>query len=1448
MPTTAEGVFILIDRASRPLREIRNEAIKTDLALKKVGVTMDTIGSRGQIRQMDDLNRRMRGLSMAERDVVRDTDRVDTRMKRVRRESDTLGTSIRKLGATLMSLGKIINVLKFPALAAGVGYAVQAVGALAGGVVALLPRIADLGGAVAPLPALFTGMGLAMATVKLATGDLSKAYGGNKQALERLTPAARNFLNTLKLYKPVVQDLRTAAQEGLFGGLDFALRRMQRAVPMATRLLGIYSRTLGGLAERGARAFTTPEFLRDFELLARQGAVMIDRMGTGVINLVRAFVAFGVAARPFTRWLLDTVVGWTEWIQGATEAGRASGRIGRYLDRTRQSLTFFGHLLRDTFFILRDIGRAARPLGDDLWESFGKATRAAREWTGSIRGQIEMARGFAGMRDTIHELVGLVADLGGALWRMSTEPGVANVVRTLRGAVGPLEQILTTITQQFGPPLLAALGEAGRFLETLTGATGPLTIMLNLVTDILHAVNWLTDHIKGFGVALTAAISVIGVNIMIRRVQALAASWFNVARGAGVAAAAEARATGVAVGGPLIPGGRGGGGVRPGEVTTPGGVVLPPSVGRGGPVPVPGGRLGRLGGRIGGMRGGAGAGALLTRLGGGLAARGGIGGMATMGLRAAGRFALPAMAVMAAFDAATARREGNIGYQALQTGSAVLSGATFGLIPRVRTGTEQMEERERRMIEGYTRERGTRPILGLAGRQSILGMLGQRGGRREHVAGIQEQLTAGVGRFGGEDPRTRRQVVGQIGVYEAAIRRLNNAQSQGAKDYRAQLQAQVGALRQVNTQLRQAEENQRRLEARRRGERSVTQAGRIATAMGRRFNVQARRQGVEGAMLDTANVTVQAMATLREPGRRALAQNVISWAREASRQNPKLADEYVKLQQKIQKQFERMGQNVQIVNGKVLTNSRRDWNSIRETMVNQAQLARLGLENNFGAIRKLAVGQLQAMGFSPAKAGALVAAINRGGKVGATASTIVSRSAAGQAGPVRGEGAVYAATGARATGGRLGGSGLSDSINLPTGDRAAPGELVVNRHTERRINYMLGGRTTLGQEVGRESRPHSASPRRFQTGGRMSQDAISQLAASVGFPNPGLASAVAMAESGGNPMASNVNTNGTIDRGLWQINSIHGALSTFDIMGNARAAYSISSGGSNWRPWVAYTTGRHRAYLGGGGGAPGGAAAATPGVATGIGGIAQSIIGRFPGLVITSTTGGTHAKNSYHYRGMAVDIGGPGGLMNAASDWIRQTYGNVLIEGIHNPNLSIKNGQPVPPSFWGGGTWAGHANHIHIAAGGGVAAVPMGAAAGVGMGNVSLTAPGVGVGGIGGVLAQAGSDMYAAGLQQRLNDQIAFGGWHAGGMRTRRFNRPTLIGVGDGGAEDVTVTPVGRGRGGLGGVSVSIGHISYNGPGDIANVVEAEITTALSRVAGKLESMGLEDDRAAMVG
>lgn len=89
-----------------------------------------------------------------------------------------------------------------------------------------------------------------------------------------------------------------------------------------------------------------------------------------------------------------------------------------------------------------------------------------------------------------------------------------------------------------------------------------------------------------------------------------------------------------------------------------------------------------------------------------------------------------------------------------------------------------------------------------------------------------------------------------------------------------------------------------------------------------------------------------------------------------------------------------------------------------------------------------------------------------------------------------------------------------------------------------------------------------------------------------------IATAIAMAESGGNIMAHN-NKGSDDSYGLWQINMLGGLgpdrrrqynLKTnedlFDPIINAKVAFGESNLGTNWRPWSVYNDGKYLKWMG----------------------------------------------------------------------------------------------------------------------------------------------------------------------------------------------------------------------------------------------------------------------------
>lgn len=97
---------------------------------------------------------------------------------------------------------------------------------------------------------------------------------------------------------------------------------------------------------------------------------------------------------------------------------------------------------------------------------------------------------------------------------------------------------------------------------------------------------------------------------------------------------------------------------------------------------------------------------------------------------------------------------------------------------------------------------------------------------------------------------------------------------------------------------------------------------------------------------------------------------------------------------------------------------------------------------------------------------------------------------------------------------------------------------------------------------------------------------LQALAASVGFPDPALAAAVAMAESGGNPNAyGDAQYGGSY--GLWQINiPSHPQFAgnpavLYNPTTNAQAAFATSSSGKNWQPWTTFRNGAYKHWYSG---------------------------------------------------------------------------------------------------------------------------------------------------------------------------------------------------------------------------------------------------------------------------
>lgn len=393
-----------------------------------------------------------------------------------------------------------------------------------------------------------------------------------------------------------------------------------------------------------------------------------------------------------------------------------------------------------------------------------------------------------------------------------------------------------------------------------------------------------------------------------------------------------------------------------------------------------------------------------------------------------------------------------------------LSAGSFGIIPPLPTGAERED-------------------TGVRQAQFIIRNILKRGGSRQKK---EAALRAAISRTRGMESesyadRHPDSIVGLIGGQEDSLSDEERA---------TRLRTQRGALRSFGG-IRQ-----------RRG-------AALGAEFQQAFAVRAKDQGLEKALETTTTRALKRMGkSLKFDGSRVFAQSTLSWAKEAARKNPELQDEYGDLAHKIEDRFRRMGHSIEVIHGRIYTDTKSSWQRIGQVIKTEAWAAEQESSKAFGALEREMFRRLRGFGFSQ---GAAKSLIQNGGDIkGAmTMGAGMAEVGNGRIDPHFKKGAGQRQHGAKgmryAGGGRLSGFGKQDTVGLPGGGLAAPGEAwIANRHTERRINSMLGMfGTSLGSEIGSEKMRHSSAPlsgrafadslrRRFARGGLMPAARLAQ--------------------------------------------------------------------------------------------------------------------------------------------------------------------------------------------------------------------------------------------------------------------------------------------------------------------------------------------------------------------
>lgn len=326
------------------------------------------------------------------------------------------------------------------------------------------------------------------------------------QQMAKLSPAGQSFVRFLVSLKPRLDELRATAQRGLLPGVEQGIRSAMRNFGALQDVVDVTARTLGRNAERFGSFLGRDDVGKDLELIGTRNARLMDRAARSTQNFLSALRHVLVAAGPFLDWLSKVGLGFSRLVDSSSKAGRESGRMARFFDRTRETMERLGSILQSVSAGLVALGSSAkRYLGDFLLAELDKVAQKFEDFAESAEGRNRMRDFFVAMRRPLTETAGLIGDIVGAMLRLSAQPGFAGMVRQLRDLVPVVEKVTAEMSKAFGPAVISTLSSLVRLFGTLAGSAGPLTIFVRTIGSLADGFRFLVEKLPGLKQGLYGA-------------------------------------------------------------------------------------------------------------------------------------------------------------------------------------------------------------------------------------------------------------------------------------------------------------------------------------------------------------------------------------------------------------------------------------------------------------------------------------------------------------------------------------------------------------------------------------------------------------------------------------------------------------------------------------------------------------------------------------------------------------------------------------------------------------------------------------------------------------------------------------------------------------------------------------------------------------------------------
>lgn len=335
--------------------------------------------------------------------------------------------------------------------------------------------------------------GVAEAASALADAQAAAAAQTSKldEAMAKLAPNARSFVNAIRGVAPAWDAMRLSVQNALFSGLDTRVAGLARTtIPILQRQL---TQTAALWNHMGKSAVGAVQDMADSGMLEdilaganRNMAAFKDTPG----QLITAFGQLTVAAQPAFERLSQQMAGAFKSFSDGIAASFASGGLQEALDTTFGLLSQLGTILGNAFGVVSNIFKAASDAGGQILGVLGEVFAELRRITAMPGVQAALRSVFQAVAQIAQAIAPVIGAAVQAI--MPILGAIAPVIGDLAARLGPvLTQLVTTLGAALMPivnallPVVSLIGDA--LIQVVSAVTPLLVPIAQLIAGIIQA-------------------------------------------------------------------------------------------------------------------------------------------------------------------------------------------------------------------------------------------------------------------------------------------------------------------------------------------------------------------------------------------------------------------------------------------------------------------------------------------------------------------------------------------------------------------------------------------------------------------------------------------------------------------------------------------------------------------------------------------------------------------------------------------------------------------------------------------------------------------------------------------------------------------------------------------------------------------------------------------------